>query len=347
MTLSSLSSPLLSLCIPTFNRAALLREALGAVLDQGDAAFFEAVEVLVFDNASADETEETVAAFQFQHPEMLLRYFRQPVNLGGDGNMLSLVQQASGEFVWILSDDDLLLPGALEKLFALVHAHPSAAAFCLNAKAFRQTPTEAAPPYFSLPADREFTDPDETLLFFETMITFMSLLVFRRSLIAGRDYTGKIGTYLITSYLFLDIIAEKQGIVVTHQPFLALRADNSGGFQFFKVFVTNFDRLIGEAVRHGYSRKAMKRLMAGHLRRCLFQHTLTFKVRGAIGTLRPNWGDAARRLLRVYGPHPFVVLVLLPLIAVPLPVLNAARFAYRRLKGLRRGAAPAESSLAA
>ena len=82
----------LSLCIPTYNRAAFLSEALDSVIQQAT----DEVEIVISDNASNDGTAEMVTEYQGKFPR--ITYYRQPENLGFDRNMLRAVDLARGEY---------------------------------------------------------------------------------------------------------------------------------------------------------------------------------------------------------------------------------------------------------
>lgn len=100
----------LSVCIPTFNRAHYLKSALESIFAQ-KAACSDEVEVIVCDNASPDNTRQTVEAFAKQHHN--LKYFQNPSNIGFDGNMLKVFSMARGKYCIVLGDDDIFNEGAL------------------------------------------------------------------------------------------------------------------------------------------------------------------------------------------------------------------------------------------
>ncbi len=117
------SSPLLSICIPTFNRAALLDVCLAGVLPQV-AALVNEVECVVSDNASSDATQRILAKYHSQFP--FLRVSRNASNIGIIGNITKVVSElATGEFVWLLGDDDVMTVGAVERLIKRLHLSPT------------------------------------------------------------------------------------------------------------------------------------------------------------------------------------------------------------------------------
>ena len=113
--------PLLSICIPTFNRLAYLRELLPVVIAEvAEANRVEArVELLISDNASTDGTE----AYARGQVHAWLVYRRNPTNIGGDRNFLACVAHARGDYVWLLGDDDLLASGGLARVLHALAQH--------------------------------------------------------------------------------------------------------------------------------------------------------------------------------------------------------------------------------
>jgi len=104
----------LSICIPTFNRVEQLREILTCLLPQLE----EGMEVVISDNASADETESMVATYMSQYS--CITYHRWPKNMGADRNYLKVVEQAHGEYCWLFGSDDLVEPGCVREVLKML-----------------------------------------------------------------------------------------------------------------------------------------------------------------------------------------------------------------------------------
>jgi GT2 family glycosyltransferase len=113
------TSPTVTVCIPTYNRSGLLRESLQSVLWQS----LRDVEVVVSDNASTDDTEDVVRGLR--DPRVV--YDRNPENVGLFANMSRCLRLGSGRYRVVLPDDDLMLPGNLERKVAFLERHPEAA----------------------------------------------------------------------------------------------------------------------------------------------------------------------------------------------------------------------------
>jgi glycosyltransferase involved in cell wall biosynthesis len=99
--------PYFTIAIPTYNRAAFLRQAINSALSQTDSDF----ELIISDNASTDDTPAVVASIKDER----LRYVRQPANLGAIKNVNFLVREARGRFFVLHQDDDLLHPEFLRR----------------------------------------------------------------------------------------------------------------------------------------------------------------------------------------------------------------------------------------
>lgn len=97
----------LSVCIATRNRAGYIGETLRSIIRQAP----EDVEIVVLDGASTDATPAIVADIQASFPR--LHYVRKQENGGVDRDYDAAVTHASGEYCWLMSDDDLLKHGAI------------------------------------------------------------------------------------------------------------------------------------------------------------------------------------------------------------------------------------------
>lgn len=111
--------PRLSICIGTFNRANFIGETLESILTQVGPD----CEVVISDNASTDETERVVSGYARRFDQV--RYIKQEINLGLDRNYDRAVTLARGEYCWLMTDDDVLLPGAVAQVMAALASSPS------------------------------------------------------------------------------------------------------------------------------------------------------------------------------------------------------------------------------
>lgn len=105
-------TPRLSICIATLNRARFLEETLDSLLDQAG----DEVEIVIVDGASSDDTQEVVHGLQRRFSR--IRYLRRENAMGVDRDFDAAVQHATGEYCWLLCDDDIVKPGAVATVLA-------------------------------------------------------------------------------------------------------------------------------------------------------------------------------------------------------------------------------------
>ncbi|NYT04893.1 MAG: glycosyltransferase family 2 protein [Methanomicrobiales archaeon] len=108
--------PRVSICIPTYNRAAMVGRAIKSALEQT----YADLEVIVVDNASDDNTEEVVRSFL----DPRLSYRKNAENLGLFGNFNRCLEEARGEIIHILHSDDAIEPDFTARCVAFFDAHP-------------------------------------------------------------------------------------------------------------------------------------------------------------------------------------------------------------------------------
>jgi len=108
--------PILTIAVPTYNRSAklalLLRNLAPQVVDD------PRVELIVSDNCSPDDTPAVVGSFV--DAGLRCRYIRNQENIGPDGNFLQCYGMASGKYLWVFSDDDVILPGTVDTILRLI-----------------------------------------------------------------------------------------------------------------------------------------------------------------------------------------------------------------------------------
>lgn len=111
--------PILSICIPSYNRPQQLLELLTSIDCDP-----ENIEIVVCEDHSPQRQKirENVASFM-NKSSYEIRYIENESNLGFDGNIRELVELAKGCFVMFMGDDDLFIPRALERFLEFIKEH--------------------------------------------------------------------------------------------------------------------------------------------------------------------------------------------------------------------------------
>ncbi len=109
-----------AVCIGTYNQAQYLKQCIDSVFAQT----YPIQEIWVSDDASKDETDRVMAEIAAQSP--IVRYYKQPSNLGLSGNLSWVLSQPGTDLVVRLDSDDRLEPEYVNTLTALMTKYPSA-----------------------------------------------------------------------------------------------------------------------------------------------------------------------------------------------------------------------------
>jgi glycosyltransferase involved in cell wall biosynthesis len=105
-----MTNPRFSICIPNFNYENYLGITIDSVLNQ----YFTDFEIIIVDNASTDGSWKLIADYAAK--DQRIKTFKNNVNIGFAPNLQEVTTKATGEFILLLSSDDLMRPGALSKV---------------------------------------------------------------------------------------------------------------------------------------------------------------------------------------------------------------------------------------
>lgn len=211
----------LSICIATRNRAAFISETLLSIAPQ----LTDDVEIIVLDGASTDDTSTVVGNLQAHIPNV--HYFRNETNGGVDRDYDEAVSKATGDYCWLMSDDDLLKPGAVAAVLSAIAKKPSL--IVINAELrnldFSRLIDEKR---LLLSNDREYPADKLESFFLDISgyLTYIGAVVIDRALWQARDRASYYGSY----FIHVGVIFQAplpQGVIVLSTPLVSVRFGNT------------------------------------------------------------------------------------------------------------------------
>lgn len=108
---------ILSICIPTYNRADKLDRLLISIENQSK-LINETFEVVISDNYSNDDTYKVISKFK---NKINIKYHKNNSNIGPVKNIIKLVSELSnGKYIWIIGDDDTIEENSIEKIYKII-----------------------------------------------------------------------------------------------------------------------------------------------------------------------------------------------------------------------------------
>lgn len=218
---SNLAQPRLSVCIATYQRGAFIGETLDSILRQAAAG----VELIVVDGASSDDTPRLITEAASRHPE--LRYHRESKNSGVDRDYDKAVGYATGDYCWLMTDDDLLLPGAVGRVLEAIESGPDLVV--ANSEVWNVDFTEKLEtPRLAVAADTEYDATRKEQFFVSTAnyLSFIGSVVVKRELWRERDRVSYYGSL----FVHVGVIFQSPSfgsIKVIAQPLIMIRNGNA------------------------------------------------------------------------------------------------------------------------
>lgn len=266
----------LSICIPTYNYGEFIGQTLDSILPQVTSE----TEVVILDGGSNDDTAEKVAARQ--HPQ--LSYHYQDFRGGIDRDIEKVISFAKGDYCWLFSADDIMLPGAIAKVLEAIKSscdiYLCEHDLCnLEMESIGKYP---APLNLGQPKLFNLGDTDQKKEYFRLAVTseaffsFLAGLIFKKSVWDSADIPDSFrSTCWIVAGRLLSMIPS--GITIQYMG-EALLSKREGNDSFSNGSMINRNRITIEAFQHiAHTLFGVNSDEAFHIRRVL-QHDLPFRA---------------------------------------------------------------------
>ena len=230
----------LSICITTYNRARFL----GVTLDHILANVTQDCEIVIVDGGSTDETSQIVGERATRSG--CIRYFKQSHNSGIDADYDKAVQLARGEYCWLMTDDDLMKPGAISKVLSVIKEDVSLVLVNVECRDFEMSTSQGNALLFK--EDRVYAPEEMGILLAEMgpkILNYVGCVIIRRDIWIARDRESYYGTY----FVYIGVIFQRPlpaKTLVIAQPLIIYRRGNSHTFsrKMFEVLLIRWPKII-------------------------------------------------------------------------------------------------------
>jgi abequosyltransferase len=302
--------PLLTIAIPTYNRSEYLAQLLTALAPQ--LAREPRVELLISDNASPDNTPDLINSFRAKG--LSCRYIRNETNIGSDANFLQCFKEAAGKYVWLVGDDDIIAPGSLGKITALLQSSDYALVYLCPFPFRGDHPSGRERDRLGRFAQRVPNGPSFVRIV-GPMFTFISAIIINKATfmgLQGSDLESFIGTNLVQLGWCLPVLASGGESLIVWDKVLQARVGNSGGYGICRVFSDNLDRVMTKAIPES---EEIKRILVNISLRDWFPTTIIQIRYSQAGTLEDE--DFTRLLKGLHSRNWRYWVYVLPVVAMP------------------------------
>lgn len=241
--------PKLSICIATYNREKYISESIESILRQLEPR----VELVVVDGASPDNTAEIMSRYVSSGPDV--RYFRQSKNSGVDQDYDKAVSYATGEYCWLMTDDDLLKPGAINRVLSELDGIRDLV--IVNAEIRNADLSECLEErQLVISTDKSYSQNESDIFFAECLnyLSFIGGVVIRREFWLERNRKLYYGSLFIHVGVIFQL-PRIENVYVISDPLIVVRYGNamwtSRGFEIWSFkwpeFVWSFSGISDEA----------------------------------------------------------------------------------------------------
>lgn len=332
-----------SICIPTYNRARYISTMVESLLPQ----ISDDMEIVIVDGCSTDETPAIVADLQKRC--RAIRYFRRERNVGVDADILKMVELAEGEYCWLLSDDDRVMPKAVELVRSRLAEYPGVAGMSLNYIAFdhemrfrvREVPAAGGA---RLHADHLFRSAEEAFSVLGVHYGYLSAQVVNRALwnevVSSEDLTPYFNAWLMV-YIIGHMLSRNPRWLYVHDRCVAYRSGNDSFIArvgtYKRQLITHVAYADILAALFGANSKTYRAVFLTLIRDRMGRSLAMLKAGGA--SLALQWQLFAL-YARQYWSYPQYWLRVAPIFLVPNFVARMVRRAYFKRRA-RQAATPA------
>ena len=211
----------LSLCIATLNRAGYIGQTIDAILPQ----LTPEVELVVVDGASHDETPTLMAQYERLHPNIVYR--REAQNCGFDSDFDKAVAYARGDYCWLMSDDDLIVPGAIAQVLTRLADSPQAVIVNADIRD-RELRELLKPRQMALDDDRDYGEADHERFLTDagSYLSFIGAVVVERAWWLGRERAAYYGSMFVHMGVLFQLPAPAL-VKCVAQPLVQIRYGNA------------------------------------------------------------------------------------------------------------------------
>jgi acetyltransferase-like isoleucine patch superfamily enzyme len=280
---------LLSICIPTFNRSSFLQRTLQSIAEQDAFTATDAIEIVISDNCSEDDTEAISLQFADAYPGKI-RYFRNFTNVGADANFEMALSRGEGAFLKLHNDNLLVRNGSLTELLKVIAATQAEQPiiFCTNGN----NNIVGGP----IAVCNNMNTFVQHVSFFSTWIGGFG--IWREQFSRISDFSANVHLRLVqTDILFRLLATGKRAIVLYSMYFSGMDIGHKGGYNIAEVFGQNYLSILKKYVNSGLLEDAVfqaekKSILLRHIIPYYFDASNGFSKTGFFQYMQEYMGDS-------------------------------------------------------
>ncbi|MGL4108640.1 glycosyltransferase [Clostridium sp. LP20] len=227
--------PLISICIPTFNREKELEKCLESIYTQiGNDSLFE---VFISNNNSQDGTEKIIKRYEKLYNN--LTYHKNEENIGGDKNIALVIEKSKGKYIMVHGDDDYFKDNTIYQIMNIINTNLKQSIFFLNVLS-NDNKAEA------------FSGINEFLKNTSINAGFISSIIMKREEYKKVQEPFKfMDSGFNQIYLQYMILLQNPEFIIINSPIFTYEGNNPYGYNFGRVFIKSYLDIINYIKEYG------------------------------------------------------------------------------------------------
>lgn len=307
------NQPLLTIAIPTYNRADYLDLCLRRIAEELDSLGEDRrhlVKVYVSNNASTDHTDQIISRYQ-SITAGEVEYVRNRENIGADLNIVQCYTSAKTPYVWVLGDDDVVLPGGLHLVLNVLEREEVDILY-VNGYSYSKNYLDEPARGRGKSGVRNYTNALDFVRRIHVMLTFITASIVRSGINIESVSQATSGTKLLQLGWLLQLIRDGKKFAVIENRIIAAKIGNSGGYGAISVFGKQLTDISNSILR---SKPALASAIQNGTIVTWFPTYIMDLRKGDAGYLKEN---IAVDMKQVFGGNWRYYFFLVPLIALPI-----------------------------
>lgn len=317
--------PLLTIAIPTYNRAAYLDLCLKRISEELDSLNEDQrklIKVYVSNNASTDDTDTIVSQYQLmQAGEFEVVCNRE--NIGGDCNITQCYTSAKTPYVWVMGDDDVILPGKLKMVLDLLVKQEIDILY-VNGYGYSDNYQDEPKRGRGKSGIIEYSSALGFVKYTHVMLTFITALIVRSGVNSASVSQVVVGSNLTQLGWILPLVRDGRKFAIIEDRIYAAKIGNSGGYGAINVFGNSLTHISNNVLKN--QPELAKAIQNGAIVTWFPTYIMNLR-KGEAGYLQE---DVAPAMNRVFKGNWRYYLFLQPLISLPM-TLARIYFVFVRL----------------
>lgn len=270
--------PLLSICIPTFNRGDLLRNTLESIAAQAEFLNSNLVEIVISDNGSTDETERIATDFANEHPGKVTYTRRSDSN--SSLNFHHALSTGRGHFLKLHNDNLMIKQGALQQILKVIQT-------TFDTRPLIFMPNGNGP---GASANNGLIELCDDLNQFVSKVSFFSTWIgafglWREDLPEATDFLDNYQTSLPQTNVLFKLITKGRPAVLLYDAYFQNQANVRGRYNLTRIFGKNYLGILKSYLSSGHLDPAVyenekKEVLLKHILPYYFNTSSTFDKTG-------------------------------------------------------------------